>query len=116
MVFEMQADICQTLANPKRLQIVNLLKNGEVSVGEIARSMGIPKANASQHLSIMRQKGLIIARREGTMIYYRLASPKRSPKRAAIMREVLLSLLAGQEAISKTLEGQAKEHRLLPTT
>jgi DNA-binding transcriptional ArsR family regulator len=104
MVFEMQADICQTLANPKRLQIVNLLKNGEISVGEIARSMGIPKANASQHLSIMRQKGLIIARREGTMIYYRLASAKIT-EACSIMREVLLTLLAGQETISKNIRG-----------
>ena len=74
-VFELQAEICRTLANPKRLQIVNILKNGELSVGEIVRAMGIPKANASQHLSIIRQKGLTVSRREGTAIFYRLTSP-----------------------------------------
>ena len=101
-VYELQADICQTLANPKRLQIVGLLKQGEVSVGEMVRAMGIPKANVSQHLSIMRQKGLIISRREGTTIYYRLASPKIT-EACSIMREVLLSLLAGQEALSRNI-------------
>ena len=101
-VYEMQADICQTLANPKRLQIVALLKHGEVSVGEMVRVMGIPKANVSQHLSIMRQKGLIISRREGTTIYYRLASPKIT-EACSIMRDVLLSLLAGQETLSKKM-------------
>ncbi len=92
------------MANPKRLQIVNLLKNGELSVGEIVRAMGIPKANVSQHLSIMRQKGLIISRREGTAIFYRLASPKIT-EACSIMREVLLTLLAGQEALSINIRG-----------
>ena len=100
----MQAEICQTLASPKRLQIVNLLKGGELSVGEMVRAMGVPKANASQHLSIMRQKGLIIARREGTTIFYRLASPKIT-EACSIMREVLLTLLAGQETLSRNIRG-----------
>lgn len=93
-VFELQAEICQTMANPKRLQIVSLLKDGELSVGEMVRAMGVPKANASQHLSIMRQKGLIISRREGTTIFYRLASPKIT-EACSIMREVLLALPSG---------------------
>jgi len=103
-VFELQAEICQTLANPKRLQIVSLLKNGELSVGEMVRAMGVPKANASQHLSIMRQKGLIISRREGTTIYYRLASPKITDA-CSIMREVLLSILADRETLSRNIRG-----------
>ena len=103
-VYELQAEICQTLANPKRLQIVHLLKNGELSVGEMVRAMGVPKANASQHLSLMRQKGLIIARREGTTIFYRLASP-RITEACAIMREVLLTVLAGQETLSRNIRG-----------
>ena len=102
-VYELQADICQTLANPKRLQIVALLKHGEVAVGEMVRVMGIPKANVSQHLSIMRQKGIIISRREGTTIYYRLASPKIT-EACSIMRDVLLSLLAGQETLSMKMK------------
>jgi ArsR family transcriptional regulator len=101
-VFELQAEICRTLANPKRLQILSLLKNGELSAGAIVKAMGVPKANASQHLSIMRQKGLIIARREGTAIYYRLASPKIT-EACSIMREVLLTLLAGQETLSRNI-------------
>jgi DNA-binding transcriptional ArsR family regulator len=101
-VFELQADICQTLANPKRLQIVHLLKGVELSVTEIVNAMGVPKANASQHLSIMRQKGLVLSRREGTSIYYRLSSPKIT-EACALMREVLLTLLAGQETLSRSI-------------
>jgi ArsR family transcriptional regulator, virulence genes transcriptional regulator len=103
-VFELQADICQTLANPKRLQIVHLLKDGEVSVSEMVKIMGIPKANVSQHLSIMRQNGLVISRREGTTIYYHLASSKIT-EACSIMREVLLTLLAGQETLSRSIRG-----------
>jgi ArsR family transcriptional regulator, virulence genes transcriptional regulator len=101
-VFELQADICQTLANPKRLQIVHLLKDGELPVSAIVKAMSIPKANVSQHLSIMRQKGLIISRREGTSIYYRLVSTKITDA-CSLMREVLLTLLAGQETLSKSI-------------
>lgn len=74
-LWELQADICQTLANPKRLQILHLLKDGERSVGEMVRDLGLPKANLSQHLSLMRQKGILAARREGTVIFYRIAAP-----------------------------------------
>ena len=106
-IFELQADICQTLANPKRLQIISLLKKGELSVGDMVKAMGIAKANLSQHLSSMRQKGILIARRQGTSIYYRLASPKITEACAA-MREVLMNLLEGQETLSKSIRGASK--------
>ena len=101
-VYELQAEVCQILANPKRLRIVHLLKGVELSVGEIVTAMGIPKANASQHLSIMRQKGIVLSRRDGTSIYYRLSSPKIT-EACTLMREVLLILLAGQESLSKSV-------------
>lgn len=101
-IFELQAEICQTLANPKRLQILSLLKKGELSVGEMVEVMGIAKANLSQHLSIMRQKGILATRREGTTIYYRLARPKIT-EACGIMREVLLDSLAEQEKLSKSM-------------
>ena len=107
-IFELQADICQTLANPKRLQIISLLKHGELSVGDMVKAMGIAKANLSQHLSSMRQKGILIARREGTSIYYRLASPKITEACGA-MREVLMNLLEGQETLSKSIRGAGKK-------
>ena len=103
-VLELQADVCQTLANAKRLQIVHLLKDGEVSVSSLVRAMSLPKANVSQHLSIMRQKGLILSRREGTTIYYRLASQKIT-EACSLMREVLLTLLASQETLSRNMRG-----------
>jgi len=101
-LWEMQADICQTLANPKRLQIINLLKEQELSVGAMVKVMGVAKANLSQHLSLMRQKGILATRREGTTIYYRLAIPYIT-EACAIMREVLLEVLDVKGKFSQSL-------------
>jgi DNA-binding transcriptional ArsR family regulator len=107
-IFELQADICQTLANPKKLQIISLLKNGEQSVGEMLKAMDIAKANLSQHLSAMRQKGIVVTRREGTTIYYSLADPKIT-EACTIMREVLMNLLDSQGKLSKSMRAGKKE-------
>ncbi len=103
-LFELQSEVCKTLASAKRLEIINALKEGEKTVGELVDILGVPKANVSQHLSIMRQKGLIISRREGTTIYYRLASHKIT-EACSLMREVLLTLLASQESLSRNVRG-----------
>jgi len=91
-IYELHASICKTLANPKRLQILNLLRHKEMSVSELASLMEIREANVSQHLSVMRQKGILVAKREGVNIYYRISNPK-VIKACDIMREVLLEQL-----------------------
>jgi len=98
--FELQADICQTLANPKRLQILNLLKDGERSVGAMVEALEIAKPNLSQHLAVMRQKGILATRREGTTIFYRLATPHIT-EACRVMRQVLLEALAERGSLSR---------------
>ena len=100
----MQADICQLLANPKRLQILNLLKWGELSVGAMVQSLGVAKANLSQHLSLMRQRGILATRRQGTTIYYRLAIPHIT-EACEIMREVLHEVLYHPGPVSPGYSG-----------
>ncbi len=103
-LWELQADICQTLANPKRLQILALLKDQEeLSVGEMVRALKIPKPNLSQHLALMRQKGILRARRQGTVIYYRLATPAITAA-CEVMRQVLLQALQEKGELSARLE------------
>lgn len=101
-LWELQADICQVMANPKRLQILNLLREKELSVGEMVQVLGVAKANLSQHLSLMRQKGIVITRRQGTTIYYRLAIPYIT-EACEIMREVLLATLAARGELHRSL-------------
>ena len=53
-LYELQSEVCKTLASPKRLEILNALKDGEKTVGELVEILGVPKANVSQHLAVMR--------------------------------------------------------------
>lgn len=75
-VCNLQAELCKVIANPKRIRMINLLKDGEKSVLEIAKGLGISQSNASQHLTIMRAKGVVLTRASGREIYYRLAIPE----------------------------------------
>jgi ArsR family transcriptional regulator, virulence genes transcriptional regulator len=102
-IFEMQADACLALANPKRLKILNLLKDGEMSVARMTEEMGVNKANLSQHLSILRQKNILETRRQGTTIYYRISNPKIT-EACTIMRAVLIEILKEKVKLSKRLK------------
>lgn len=88
-VFELHADVCKTLANPKRLEILYALMEGELSVGELVERLNLPKANISQHLAVLRQRGVVLSRREGLNIYYRISNPK-IIHACKLMREVLM--------------------------
>jgi ArsR family transcriptional regulator, virulence genes transcriptional regulator len=87
-LFELQAEVCKTLASPKRLEILNALKESEKTVSELVEILGVPKANVSQHLAVMRHKGILDSRREGVNIYYRVSNAK-VIKACTLMREVL---------------------------
>lgn len=87
-IFELQAELCKTIANPKRLEILNALRDGEKRVGDLVFILGVAKANVSQHLAFMRHKGIVKTRKEGVYIYYSLASSK-ILKACSIMKEVL---------------------------
>ena len=88
-IFEMQSDICKTLASPKRIEILNALKNGEKTVSELVEVLGVPKANVSQHLAVMRYKGILKSRRKGINIYYSVTNQKVIDA-CALMKEVLM--------------------------
>jgi ArsR family transcriptional regulator len=75
-LFEFQAAICKTFTNPWRLRIVDALGEGELTVSQLVEALGIPKSNVSQHLGIMREKGIVEFRREGGHVYYWLSNPK----------------------------------------
>ncbi len=91
-LYALHASICQTLANPKRLEIIDRLRKGEMSVTQLTDAMQISQANLSQHLAVMRQKGIVEARREALNVYYQLSNPK-IEQACDLMREVLLEHL-----------------------
>ncbi len=75
-LFKLQAEICKTMSDYKRLMIIHELREGEMSVGQVVLNLDLPQANVSQHLAILRERGIVTARREGTSVYYSLANPK----------------------------------------
>jgi DNA-binding transcriptional ArsR family regulator len=88
-IYELQADICKIFSNAKRLEIIDALKDKEMSPSELIERIGLSKANLSQHMSLLKSKGVILTRREGINIYYRIANPK-IIQACHLMREVLL--------------------------
>ena len=91
-IFQMHAEVCKSMANPTRLKIMNLLREGEKSVEELRERLGLPKANLSQHLGVLRHRRIVSTRRDGLNIYYKVANPKMI-RACDILREVLFEQL-----------------------
>ena len=89
----MHASVCKGRADPKRLLILNALRDGERSVSEICDAVDLPQANVSQHLAVLREKGLVTARKDGQWVYYSMSSPK-IMQALDLLREVMSEQLA----------------------
>jgi ArsR family transcriptional regulator, virulence genes transcriptional regulator len=75
-IFERQSRICKAFANPIRLYILHLLGKQEWSVAELQKKLGISVPNLSQHMTILKSAGVIVARREGKKVYCSLPIPE----------------------------------------
>ena len=102
-IYEAHAKICQVLSNPKRLEVIDLLRTGEKAVGELMKQMGVTKANLSQQLAVMRDKGVLETRREGQKIYYRLAFPKML-RAYDLLREILIEKMKTTDSMGQHLK------------
>lgn len=80
------AEVAKALGHGHRLEILELLAQGERSVESLAERVGLPVANASQHLRIMRRTGLLASRRDGKRVFYRLNDPSVLDLTAALRR------------------------------
>ena len=97
-LFELHAEVCKTLSNPVRLKVINELQEGEMTVGALAKKLGIRQAHVSQHLALLRQRGVVKTRRDGPNIYYGISNPK-IVKACGLIREVLLEQLQKDQSI-----------------
>ncbi len=88
-LYDLHAAICKTFASPWRLRIVEALGEGEHTVSQLVEVLGISKSNVSQHLGIMREKGVVEYSRRGGHVFYRLSNRK-ILQACRLMREVLL--------------------------
>jgi ArsR family transcriptional regulator len=101
-IYRLHAEICRALADPNRLLLLEELRAGERSVGQLAFSLGLAQAKTSQHLAVLREKGLVITRRQATTVFYSLSDP-------TILQAI--DLLRG--VLARHLERQANTHEML---
>ena len=102
-IYKLHAEMCKVFSNPLRLEILNLLRNEEMSVTELMNKTELSQANISQHLSIMKNKGIVNSERKGKNIYYKLSNPK-IIKAFDIIREVLIERLEKSRKIIQEMK------------
>ena len=107
-VFQLHAELYKALANPKRVEIIHLLRDQELSVSQIQAMLGLPQANLSQHLAILRQQNIVETRRKGTEVYYKLSHPNLI-KASDLIREMLIDRHHGEATLTRELRLRMKD-------
>ncbi len=97
-IYKLHADVCRVLGSASRIKIIEALREGEKSVGELSETLGLRQANVSQHLAVMRSKGVLKTRKVRTSIYYSVSNPK-IVQACDLMRQVLLEQLKENEKL-----------------
>ena len=75
-IHQVKAEFFRTLGHPARVRALELLRDGEMTVGDLQAELGIDSSGASQHLSAMRRQGILEARKEGTSVHYSVRDPR----------------------------------------
>ena len=101
-LYKLKAELCKTFADPKRLMIINELRHGEKTVGNLTQVLQVPQAVVSRHLAVLRTRGIVTTRRDGVNVYYRLANP-RIVDACDIVHEILLEQVARNRDIAEKL-------------
>jgi DNA-binding transcriptional ArsR family regulator len=100
--YKLKAEFCKTLADPKRLMIIDYLRSGEKSVGELAEYTKSAQSVTSRHLAILRERGVIQPRRDGNTIFYSLTDNKIG-QACDLVKEMLLSKIAKHSEFARQL-------------
>jgi rhodanese-related sulfurtransferase/DNA-binding HxlR family transcriptional regulator len=109
-LFDAFVETARALASGRRAEIVDVLAQGERSVEELAREVGQSLANTSHHLRTLARAGLVDTRRDGTRIYYRLASDRVAEMWSAL-RNVAVEHVAGIDRLAEAYLGDRSELR-----
>jgi len=102
-VHDVKANLFRVLGHPARVLILELLREGERSVGALQAELDLDSGGTSQHLAALRRIGLVESRREGTSVYYRVADERVFDLLEA-GRSIISRQLAEQQAILQDLE------------
>ena len=105
--YRLHSEFCKTISNPKRQEILDALREKENTVNELVEKTGISQSNLSQHLAILRSKGIVQTRRDGTNLYYSITN-KKIIKAYDLVSQVLMESLAFQNKTVKDAMDQKK--------
>lgn len=102
-VYQVKAELFRILGHPVRVRILELLRDGERTVGDLQRELGLDSSGTSQHLGVLRRHGVLDSRRESTNVYYRIRDP-RTFDLLEVAREILSANLAESRALLDELD------------
>ena len=101
-LYKLKAELCKTFSDPKRLIIIAELRSGEKAVGDLAQALGLSQAVVSRQLAILRDRGVVRPRREGTNVYYSLTDAKIG-EACDLVHEILLSQIEKNREFTEKL-------------
>jgi ArsR family transcriptional regulator len=105
-VYVVKAQLFRVLGHPVRIRILELLSDGERTVGDLQAQLDLDSSGTSQHLAALRQQGLLDSRRAGASVYYRIKDPRVS-QLLAVARQILTSALSDSQALLSHLADEA---------
>jgi DNA-binding transcriptional ArsR family regulator len=105
-IYQMKAEFFKTLGHPARIRVLELLSEREHCVTEMLPEVGIEPAHLSQQLAVLRRANLVTTRKEGSTVYYALASPHVGDL-LAVARLILSGVLTGQADLLRDLHDDA---------
>jgi ArsR family transcriptional regulator len=97
-VYLLKAEFFRTLGHPARVRILQLLREGERTVGALQAALELDSSGTSQHLAALRRQGLVATRREGTSVHYRIRDA-RILELLELAREILAAGLEQDRAL-----------------
>ena len=104
-VYVVKAQLFRVLGHPVRIRMLELLSDGERTVGDLQAELNLDSSGTSQHLAALRHLGVLDSRRAGTSVYYRIKDPRVS-QLLAVAKQILTSALADTHALLSDLADQ----------
>ena len=102
-LYERHAEMCKVFSDATRLMILNVLRDGEFGVTAISERLGTPLGTVSPHLLMMKRQRVLLSRKQGNQVFYRLANP-RMLLAFDLIREILCEQMKQESLLARKLE------------
>jgi DNA-binding transcriptional ArsR family regulator len=110
LIHAAKADFFRALGHPARVRILELLRDGERSVGDLQAALALDSSGTSQHLGALRRQGLVESHREGTSVIYRVRDPA-TFQLLEVARQIITSNLVESQALLDELAAEGSASR-----